>query len=229
MFCKECGMEADKNDSFCRRCGAKIDQISLQVEIDNKKSASMQSSGNLSFEEGLNVDQRGTKKAKKEKKQNYSYKNKFIVYRDSKGRPVLGGWLYLMAIGIVLGPFVILFGFGATMNVKEETVKFAASNYSFDLLINVLVFLSIFNLCMSIYLAYLFFSKKSTFVFFYVRFFIIIVVAYAIVDIWSFYLGLYGGKEIIKIIISDISGFIPTFIWVLYLIKSRRVKETFIF
>ncbi len=133
------------------------------------------------------------------------------VYTGPKG---LGGWLVLVGIGLVLGPLVTL---GSIfLDWLPALNEGRASAHFFYLVVAVYTLL----IAASVWLILLFFMKKWRFpkymVFYLVgRFFLSLLIYYFAQQESISYSGPAG-------------SFIVAAIWISYLVRSRRVKATFV-
>lgn len=147
--------------------------------------------------------------------------------KDFKRYDGIGGWLILFAIGIILTPLRFLANIGEVKDVKTneyilqqmpEVISFANNEIGFLYLFFVI----------SLYIAYLFFAKKSTFpkvfIFWLIANFIFIIVD---ANAWT---SFFPDEPSIKseVMRSVFGGVVQMAIWIPYLIMSKRVKGTFI-
>ena len=161
-------------------------------------------------------------------------KNKEIVEKENpKG---LGGWLILVGIGVVFSPIRI------ALEAWVEIVPFLEEGY-WDVYTNpdseyfnqklTIIFIGEItsNLCMfvaSFYIVYLFFSKHYRFPFYFI---IIITVAWILVLIDGLIVSYalpeleVWGKETLGRLVRQL---ITALILVPYMLKSKRVKATFV-
>jgi len=161
---------------------------------------------------------------------------KTIEQQSAKQYEGLGGWLILVGIGVVLSPFRILadiskiylpiFKDGTWDALTDPTSEVYNSSFSI-LLTGEIVFNSIMIL-VSFYMIYLFFAKKKLFPKFYIwtliiSFIFIILDALVVSVIFpnTKVMDIDTAKELFRIFIVGI-------IWIPYMIKSKRVKATFI-
>lgn len=148
----------------------------------------------------------------------------------------LGGWLILVAIGIVIGPFRLAYEYGPTYysvftDGTFETLTTAGSQAYHPLWGPMLIGEALYNSLMfivSAYLIYLFFSKNYLFP----KVFIAVAVVSLVfipLDAWLMSFVLQDEpifdpattKEFTRALILGI-------IWVPYMLMSKRVKATFI-
>ncbi len=148
----------------------------------------------------------------------------------------LGGWLILVGIGIVLGPLQILFMIG-TIYVpifQDGTWEMLTSPGSpvYDaawapLLLGELAF-NTGMLIASLYLAFLYFTKRR----FFPKLFIILTLVSLVfipLDAWLVSLVLPGEPMWDPITIREFTRTaVATAIWVPYMLVSIRVKQTFV-
>ena len=156
----------------------------------------------------------------------------------------LGGWLILIGLNVVFTPLRQLIDFDKSYDVYiEHLAQFFSSDKRAlmfsgeypDVLYSFLVILFEFSvglifLFLFIYLAYLFFSKKVTFPSFFIKIYIGFLV-WLIIDTYAVSLlpVAAGGGVIDKESWTQIAGMtFFTFVWVMYMLKSVRVKATFV-
>lgn len=135
----------------------------------------------------------------------------------------IGGWLLLVAIGIVLTPFLLLAEVTTYIPLLNDLDEFD-DMFSLFLIIE-LVINSILSL-LSLYLAYLFFRKSyktpNTFIIFNLLSLFVIIID-LVVAVQFFELSIDSGdtKELVKQLIRCL-------IWIPYFLVSVRVKNTFV-
>ena len=156
----------------------------------------------------------------------------------------LGGWLILIGLNVVFTPLRQLIDFDKSYDVYiEHLAQFFSSDKRAlmfsgeypDVLYSFLVILFEFSvglifLFLFIYLAYLFFSKKVTFPSFFIKIHIGFLV-WLIIDTYvvSLLPVAAGGGVIDKEYWTQIAGrTFFMFVWVMYMLKSVRVKATFV-
>jgi len=152
---------------------------------------------------------------------------------DLKG---LGGWLILVGIGVVIGPFRLAYGYGpmyysiftdGTFEILTTAGTEAYHSLWAPLLIGEALYNSIMVLA-SLYLIYLFFTKHYLFPKVYIAI-VAISLLFIPLDAWlsSFVLvdepmfDPTTTKEFTRTLVNAI-------IWVPYMLASKRVKATFI-
>jgi len=148
----------------------------------------------------------------------------------------LGGWLVLVGIGVVIGPFRLAYAFGPTYfsiftDGTWEALTTTGAEHYHSLWAPFLIGEALYNSCMVlilVYLIYLFFSKHYLFPKFYIG-----IVAISLVfipfDAWVGSLVLPDEpifdpntmKEFMRVLVGGI-------IWVPYMLLSKRVKSTFV-
>ena len=156
----------------------------------------------------------------------------------------LGGWLILIGLNVVFTPLRQLIGFDKSYDVYIEhlaqffssdrmVLMFSGENPDALYLFLVILFefsVGLIFLFLFIYLAYLFFSKKVTFPSFFIKIYIGFLV-WLIIDTYAVSLlpVAAGGGVIDKESWTQIAGMtFFTFVWVMYMLKSVRVKATFV-
>ena len=156
--------------------------------------------------------------------------------KDKSELKGIGGWLILPAIGVFLGPFVAI---GITVSTygsyfeggdffgTVSTINNMIPNFSI-LFWPELIFAIVIDIFI-VYLLYLMITKKSFFPTLYARL-IYISIIYLIIDYPAGYFIL--GDEYFSLGTADARAIFQTlislFIWVPYMKKSVRVKNTFI-
>ena len=156
--------------------------------------------------------------------------------KDKSELKGIGGWLILPAIGVFLGPFIAIgMDFASYASYFEGgdflgTVSYYNSEIpNFSILFWPELLFAIFIDVLIFYLVYLMVAKKSFFPILYVRI-IYISLAFLIIDYSAIYLLL--GDEYFFIDSTDIRAFFQVLfslaVWVPYMKKSVRVKNTFI-
>lgn len=148
----------------------------------------------------------------------------------------IGGWLILVAIGIVSGPFRLLFilltihGPVISQGTLAELTNPANPDYHplfgplfiFEVIVNVIFLIwSAANL-------YWFFRRRSFFPKVYILFLIanlwIMILDHVLENMIPFIAANYDGSDLEDIF----KAFVGAFIWIPYFLVSRRVKGTFI-
>jgi len=162
--------------------------------------------------------------------------SKAIEQQAIKQYEGLGGWLILVGIGVVLSPFRMLadvsktylpiFKNGTWEALTNPSSEFYNSYFSV-VLTGEIIFNSIMIL-LSFYMIYLFFQKKKLFPKFYIwtlviSFIFIILDALIVSAVFpdTKVMDIDTAKELFRI-------FIVSIIWIPYMIKSKRVKATFV-
>ena len=156
----------------------------------------------------------------------------------------LGGWLILVGLNVVFTPLRQLIEFNQSYDVYIENLTqffssdrmvlmFSGENPDALYLFLVILFefsVGLIFLFLFIYLAYLFFSKKVTFPSFFIKIHIGFLV-WLIIDTYvvSLLPVAAGGGVIDKEYWTQIAGrTFFMFVWVMYMLKSVRVKATFV-
>ncbi len=148
----------------------------------------------------------------------------------------IGGWLILIAVGVIFNPVRTLYFVGTTYppifadGIWEMIITPGSEAYS-PLLAALIIGEILVNLMFSllgVYLAYLFFTKKSVFPKWYLGL-ALASVAFILADTYLVYLALPE----LEIFDSEttrelIRGLITLCIWCPYLFISQRSKDTFI-
>ena len=202
MYCNNCGKHNPENSKFCKSCGSKIINMSEENEIVDTRS-----------------------------KDNSSTKNNNITQAKQKVDAGLGGWLALVGLGLIVGPFYTvsnIYGYFPLFN-KTYNVPGYLPLLQFEFVIMIAFFLA------NIYLLYLYFKKNIKFPKYYVTY-LIATAVFAIVD-YILLNSLVAPTPEQQKILTDTSAqytgtvsqaIITAIIWVWYMKKSKRVKATFI-
>jgi len=164
-------------------------------------------------------------------KDNSSTKNNNITQAKQKVDAGLGGWLALVGLGLIVGPFYTvsnIYGYFPLFN-KTYNVPGYLPLLQFEFVIMIAFFLA------NIYLLYLYFKKNIKFPKYYVTY-LIATAVFAIVD-YILLNSLVAPTPEQQKILTDTSAqytgtvsqaIITAIIWVWYMKKSKRVKATFI-
>ena len=143
---------------------------------------------------------------------------------DSNGVPKIGGWLYLVAIDIIASIIMAVFNVLFSMALMYvEDFSFIFTMLKFEIFFNIVMFGYI------IYVAALFITKKSNFP----KHFIIVQIVSIIYYCFGFiiYRQLFLGAGVafdMEAQILPVCSSIASIIVILYVIKSKRVEQTFI-
>ena len=133
----------------------------------------------------------------------------------------IGGWLILHVIGFVLGPIVVVYELAVSLSSYSKAAK---AGYGDIYIIEPIILTGL--LCFFIYIATLFFRKKSNTPGTFITFFIVSLFASGLLyvievstgaEIFSEQTGLWFAKSIMRAVI-----------WIPYFIVSKRVKVTFV-
>jgi hypothetical protein len=156
----------------------------------------------------------------------------------------LGGWLILIGFNVVVTPLKQLLDFNKSYDEYTEALSRFFSSDMMTLMFSgekpdalhlFLVILLEFSVGLIIiflltYLAYLFFSKKTGFPGLFIKIYIGILI-YSVIDMYATSLLpiAMGGGVIDKESWTQIAGMtFFTVVWVMYMLKSVRVKATFV-
>jgi hypothetical protein len=155
---------------------------------------------------------------------------------DSEAQ-VIGGWLILIGIGLVLSPFKLLFDLYHTPAFLNNAIwgnLFDFNNSSKNMLLGiVMIFELVYNCAQLVFLAlliFLFFKRRTIFPPFTIAFYVITLI-FLIADSWVVSilnlteLNMADKKAAFKDIMR---GILSVAIWVPYLLRSKRVKQTFV-
>jgi hypothetical protein len=147
----------------------------------------------------------------------------------------IGGWLILILISLIGSlllsvPSIVSEITLATSGGLIESLKTVGSDYYNPAAANLVIFEIVFNICLMlffIFLLFLFFSKKKLFP----KFMIVLYSVTLLINIldiflfdWIFELPLQAGDQFNSLVRSAIA----CFIWIPYLLSSKRVKNTFV-
>ena len=155
-----------------------------------------------------------------------------ILTKDVSPQKVgLGGWLVLVGLSIIYNIVVLIIGLNDYMSALSIDYAILGFNY----IIRFEFFASLAFIVCNIYLLYLYFKKNKKFPNYYIIF-IILVFIQIIID-YSWMASLTAPTQELQKIIDDslssnsneiIRSFIVSIIWIIYMMKSKRVKTTFI-
>lgn len=201
MFCKKCGEKLSKEVKFCKKCGTQV--------VDDEKIAA---SNDLKNED----------------------------VSKYKG---IGGWLILVIIGLFVNVIrqayyiygnIVLFTDGTVENLSNLSSEVYVSGYAGALKFEIIVMLLF--LVFMVYLISLFFKKNKKFPKYYITLLIasivFIVLDYLILSsltIPSSEMKQIFDEETSKEIMKSIAqAVLALIIWGTYMVKSKRVKATFV-
>ena len=138
----------------------------------------------------------------------------------------LKGWLILVAIIICLGPPGIIYS--TVTYVMEASAEWQIFDGSLKYFIVVTCIINVILTIISIYLIYLFFRKMRNFKICFIIYLGLSVILTILLTIWLIILvPTIFSLEILDL--TEIFGsIIPAFVWIPYMIYSKRVKNTFI-
>jgi len=152
-----------------------------------------------------------------------------LILKDGGGTRPIGGWLIFF--GIILGCFVLVQTAGILKSPYFNLAAFKAHDrttieYGFKALFTFESFVTVFFGCTAIFCLVLYFKKRDIFPL-YTKILLLCILGYYIIDYLgskAFLPNLDSKNAIERIIRSGISAAI----WITYLKRSSRVKETFI-
>lgn len=213
-FCQECGSPRSENAKFCANCGFKFHQ---EAEEEVKSDSETESQREVEIQECVEITQVENSIPQESKK--------------APQTPKIGGWLYLVAIGLIISP---LFDIGSILNFLDTSVwKEVGFNYESDqlnkfniklawgfLFINTTIVL--FLLFIKLYATFSFFTKSKN-----TRFLMLLYCGASIC--FDAILIVFGTIQKDYSLIQDSSKtIIASTIWFFYFLVSQRVKNTFI-
>lgn len=200
-YCQDCGATLMHTMRMCHTCGSKsLDANPPQPSIQAVPSQASTTSPSVSQLKGL------------------------------------GGWLILVGFGLVFGALRL---FGQSINIYkpylnsdllEQLTNPSSSTFipNFIILFYAELMVLLFLISLTLYLIYLFFNKKKSFPKNYI-FISLFVVLYIPVDAYLVSVVIPSEKilneELIK---SFFQAMISGAIWIPYMLKSKRVRNTFI-
>ncbi len=148
----------------------------------------------------------------------------------------IGGWLIVLAIGVTLRPLLLLRGFWDTFRliwahrvwVSRTDIESVSYSPAFALLVSAEVACAALFFIWSLVIVYQFFAKKRSLPRLYVTY-LVVVTSWAIGRaVWLSNTDLATPATMTAETMSAVQFFIYTAIWCPYLLKSRRVKNTFV-
>ena len=144
----------------------------------------------------------------------------------SKNLHGLKGWLILVAIIVCLGPPGIIYS--TVTYVTEASAEWQIFDGSLKYFIVVTCIMNVILTIISIYLIYLFFRKMNSFKICFIIYLGLSAILTILLTIWLIILvPTIFSLEILDL--TEIFGsIIPAFVWIPYMIYSKRVKNTFI-
>ena len=147
----------------------------------------------------------------------------------------IGGWLILVAVGLVTAPFRQLISLFSTYPEfftagKWQLIASSESPHYNPYLASIIfaeIFVNGVLVCFSVFLIYLFFAKKPMFPTLYIGITVFSLI-YVIVDAWAVSRAVPNASVFDSEFIKDLmKALIGTIIWVPYMLMSKRVKATF--
>jgi ABC-type multidrug transport system permease subunit len=147
----------------------------------------------------------------------------------------LRGWLILVGIGVTVAPIKIATGFPIFYNIFESGSwdilttpgtpayhPFWSTLLSLEILVNLGIFIA------AVYLAFLFFTKKKQFPKFYIGI-VVFSLVFVLIDALLTKIVVPNDPIFDPAIVKQlITGLVTVLIWVPYMVRSKRVKATFI-
>ena len=205
MYCYKCGKEMGSDQDFCTNCGSK--------KISNTKNK------NDKFDL---PEERESKKV--------AIGHKSIIHENENNKyKGIEGWLTLVGLGLLVTPFIILFGI-----FSIDWSNF--SQYSSDLQIWIVIE-QIGNFIVagfSIYLLVLMIKTKKQFPLYYI-FWLIFNIIFLLVDYivsYSILSGYLSASDVSTTLTEAVSQLGRTVaagaVWIPYMLVSKRVKATFV-
>lgn len=204
MYCNSCGHKNEENAKFCQSCGVKIVKVSTEHKADKQNQLE-----NSSSESG----------------------SKNTMQNNENANAGLGGWLVLVGLGLILNIFFV-----GSYILKDFPLLYQKYDIpgllpliEFEFIINIIWFAT------NIYLLYLYFKKNVKFPKYYIIYLIgITIFVFLDAKINSNLIAptVTQQKAVNATTTSDWSAFyrdlVVSVIWVWYMIKSKRVKATFV-
>ncbi|RYF24367.1 MAG: DUF3857 domain-containing protein [Flavobacteriales bacterium] len=170
----------------------------------------------------------------------YIQKSEFDI-EEIKNAPQIGGWLTVVAIGILLTPIfqlVSVFNTGHFDNViwKNSNLKDATANFYLKALLFGEIIVNTLLVVYSVLIVFLFFNRRKSLPNHYIIFRILIVVVPILDTIFAYSIYEYAkldldqlGLSVSAEVLSVLRSLIPSVIWITYFLRSTRVKSTFVF
>ncbi|MGE5490482.1 MAG: DUF2569 domain-containing protein [Actinomycetota bacterium] len=150
--------------------------------------------------------------------------------------PRFGGWLLLVALGVVISPLRIAIQmfpmYGKIVSEQWRTGILSPNSSAFSPLVTSFIageaLVNLALLVALLFQAYLFFRKKKTFPLVFIRV-SLTALAILVIDAWITGLVFPNHDALDKDTIKDIGrAAVNCAIWIPYMLRSKRVKETFV-
>lgn len=166
---------------------------------------------------------------------NEAKKLELQAIEDASTNPLYGikGCLILVAIGVVLSPLVFLYNlYEEAVSMHDESVQIVMQYASFQMTFLANITLEVLFLAASIYMLILFLKKKKKFPLVYVMLSATSSAWTIIVSLLFYICSLSIKADVVSLQDyfepQDFRQVIITCIWIAYMLKSKRVKATFI-
>jgi transglutaminase-like putative cysteine protease len=167
----------------------------------------------------------------------------FFIYRQKapfdleeiKSARQIGGWLVLVAIGLVVNPFVLLYTIYKTGALNEATwdnfSSFGSTEVLWKWLLSFEMVENITLVVFSLLVIVLFFNRRKELPKYYIIFRISSIVLITLDIVCAHFLNksMQADVDLSGDIMEVVKLFILSAIWITYFLKSSRVKETFVF
>lgn len=153
-----------------------------------------------------------------------------MLLDDDRHLEGIGGWLILVALGVVLTPVTLLFSMVKTYlplfttpHIWEilQTQPRLHALVMFEAASNIIFFL------ISLALLYLFFQKKRSFPTFYIIFLVLHAVV-LVADLVFAYIIVPNATMSPQLMAAALRSVVGAMVWIPYMLLSRRVKVTFV-
>lgn len=203
MYCNNCGKQNPQDSKFCKHCGSEIKKVLAEHKVDTQ-------AGEVSSSDP---------------------ENKNTKQSNEKAKTPFSGWLALVGLGLILTPIIQGYGLLGYFSLFNETFDIPG----YMSLLQMEFVASIVIIIASLYILYLYFKKSVNFP----KYYIILLIAsavYTAIDhllLASLTAPTPEQQKAITDALSQNSGEVGksiffAIIWVSYIIKSKKVKATFV-
>lgn len=222
MFCTKCGNEILEEEFFCGNCGKKLKEENL-TNVQPDEAATSAPVSNI--ENNLTAD---ILEHETEEEQNTTEVVATVPTGESYDK--IGGFLVLLAIGLVIAPFTYVVDIGDTIKVINNG-DFELFKDGFKNLMYFNVASSLFLLIYLFFLMFQFFHKKQSFPKYFSLYYVLNIATAIIIFISIDKIGLSNlmeSKDLQDMSSSLFKSIFAAIIWIPYLFISKRAKGTFV-